>query len=104
MDKSDYISKTNNMIDEGIRDGKCVETTDNTHKDVASFQTFLYNNFKSNEKYHSMRPSSNQPGRFFATAKTHKFNNIEDITVDNLKLRPVIDQTNTHTQGAAKIM
>ena len=51
-----------------------------------------------------MRPSSNQPGRFFATAKTHKFENIEDITVDNLKLRPIIDQTNTCTRDASKII
>ena len=35
-----------------------------------------------------MRPVSNQPGRFFATAKTHKFTSLNDITVENLKLRP----------------
>ena len=38
---------------------------------------------------------SHQPARIFATAKTHKFENINDITVDNLKLRPIIDQIGT---------
>ena len=51
-----------------------------------------------------MRPVSNQPGRFFATAKTHKFDSYNDITIDNLKLRPIIDQTGTHTHPAAKII
>ena len=51
-----------------------------------------------------MRPISNQPGRFFATAKTHKFNSFEDITVQNIKLRPIIDQTNTFSHAAAKIV
>ena len=40
-----------------------------------------------------MLPSSHQPARFFAAAKTHKIENINDITIDNLKLRPIIDQT-----------
>ena len=42
-----------------------------------------------------MLPSSHQPARFFATAKTNKFENINDITVDNLRLRLIIDQTGT---------
>ena len=39
-----------------------------------------------------MRPVSNQPGRIYATAKTHKFNSLDDINVDNLKFRPTISQ------------
>ena len=42
-----------------------------------------------------MLPSSHQPGCFFATVETHKFKNINDITIDNLKLHPIIDQTGT---------
>ena len=42
-----------------------------------------------------MLSSSHQAARFFATAKTHRFENINDITIDNLKLRPIIDQTGT---------
>ena len=33
-----------------------------------------------------MRPVSNQPGKLNATAKIHKFNWLEEITVENLKL------------------
>ena len=36
-----------------------------------------------------MLPSSHQPACFFATDKTHKFENINDITINNLKLPPV---------------
>ena len=42
-----------------------------------------------------MRPVSNQPARFLAPAKTHKFDTIEDINVKDLKLRPIIDQSGT---------
>ena len=33
-----------------------------------------------------MRPISNQPARFFATAETHKFDTIEETNVKDLKL------------------
>ena len=39
-----------------------------------------------------MRPVSNQPGRIYATTKTHKLNSLDDINVDNLKFRPIISQ------------
>ena len=51
-----------------------------------------------------MKPVSNQPARFFATAKTHKFQSFDDITLEELKLRPIVDQTGTHTHKAAKVV
>ena len=51
-----------------------------------------------------MRPVSNQPARFFATAKTHKFDDHSSINVNNLKLRPITDQSNTFTYNVAKIV
>ena len=51
-----------------------------------------------------MRPVSNQSGRFFATAKTHKFTSLNDITVENLKLRPIIDLTGTYTYNTSKVI
>ena len=57
-------------------------------------QDFLDRHFYKT-KYDGMCPVSNQPARFFATAKTHKFDTIEDINVKDLKLRPIIDQTGT---------
>ena len=43
-----------------------------------------------------MRPRANQPDCFFATAKTHKFISIEDISLDGLKLR--------HIYNASKVV
>ena len=42
-----------------------------------------------------MCPRANQPGCFFATAKTRKGESIEHIFLDSLKLRPMLDQTGT---------
>ena len=51
-----------------------------------------------------MRPISNQPGRFFATAKTHTFTSLSDITVENLKLHQIIDMTGTYTYNNWKVI
>ena len=51
-----------------------------------------------------MRLVSNQPARFLATAKTHKFKSLEKINVDPLKLRPIIDQTGTSIYNASKVI
>ena len=51
-----------------------------------------------------MQPDSNQPATLYGTAKTHKFQSLEDITVVNLKFRPIIAQTGTSTYNAAKVM
>ena len=73
MNKQDYINKVNKLIDDGIQAGKYERTTDTTEKDLHNFQTFLYKNFQKHKDYDKLRPKSNQPGRFFATAKTYKF-------------------------------
>ena len=39
-----------------------------------------------------MLPKSNQPGQLYGTAKTHKFDNIDDIALENLKFRQIIAQ------------
>ena len=51
-----------------------------------------------------MLPSSHQPTRFFASAKTHKFDNLSDINVTSLKLRPIIDQTGTCYYKTGKVI
>ena len=51
-----------------------------------------------------MRLISNQPTRFFASAKTHKFNKIEDINIQDLKLRLIIDQTDAYIYNASKVI
>ncbi|XP_066920538.1 uncharacterized protein [Clytia hemisphaerica] len=51
-----------------------------------------------------MFPTSGQPARLYGTAKTHKFESIEDIDMENLKFRPIIAQTGTYTYGAAQVI
>ena len=84
----------NAMISEGIWNGK----------DLKHFQDFLYRHFYKTKCYDSMRPVSNQHARFFATAKTHKFDTNEDINVKGLKLRPIVDQTGTYIYDASKVV
>ena len=47
---------------------------------------------------------SNPPGQLYGTAKTQKFTNINEITKDNLKFRPLITQTGTYTYNAAQVI
>ena len=51
-----------------------------------------------------MRPVSKQPGKFFVTAKTHKFTSLNDIVVENLKLRLIIDLIGTYTCSTSKVI
>ena len=51
-----------------------------------------------------MKPNSNQTERLYGTAKTHKFENLEDITLANLKFRLKIDQTGRYTYSVRKIL
>ena len=86
MNKKDYDKKVEEMINDGIAPGKYEETEDNILKELESFQSFLCH-FKDATYYKQMLPSSNQPARFFAPAKTHKLNNLlSNINVTNLKL------------------
>ena len=104
MNKKDYILKVDNMINEGIQQGKYEWTNDKTHEDMGKFQHFLYRNFKNHPKYSDMTPVSNQPARFFATTRSHKFDNHSLINLDDLKFRPIKDQSNTYSHNAAKIV
>ena len=104
MNEKDYILKEDNMINEVIQQGKYEWTNDKTHEDLEKFQHFLYRNFKNHSKYSDMRLVSNEPARFFATTKTHKFDDHSLINLDDLKFRPVIDQSNTYSYNAAKIV
>ena len=77
---------------------------DKTQEDLDKFQHFLYRNFKNHPKFSDMRPVSNQPVRLFATAKNHKFDDLSLITLDDLKFRPIIGQSNTYTYNTVKIV
>ena len=43
-----------------------------------------------------MRPTASQPTRLFANVKMHKFTDIKQLNINDLKLCPVIDQTATY--------
>ena len=48
-----------------------------------------------------MRPVSNQPCRLYTLLQKHKFNSPDEITVENLKFRPIISQVGKYTYNAA---
>ena len=73
MKKSDYVTKLDTMIDDGIMNGTYVGTTDNTLLELSQFKDFLYRNFHNCECYKDMKPDSNQRQHLYGTAKTHKF-------------------------------
>ena len=81
-----------------------MEVQDSIHGDLKRFQDFLKRNLGKHEKYSSFYPSSHQPARLFATAKTHKFVSFDDITIENLKIRPIIDQSGTMTYDISKVI
>ena len=104
MDSKKYYEKLETMVNEGIKNGIYKETTDTTLHDLKLFQDFLYRNFKDYKDYEKMRPVSNRPAWLYASAKTHKFDNINDVNLDQLKFRPIMDQTGTYTYNAAQVI
>ena len=51
-----------------------------------------------------MRPKSNQPAKLCATANTFKLNDIDERTVEKLKFRPIVNQTDTAPYNATKVI
>ena len=56
MNKTDYITKTETMIEEGIKNRTYVETDDTKMQDFKWFQDFLCKNLKKYEHYNEMHP------------------------------------------------
>ena len=90
MNRQDYFQKLEDMLNKGIKRGTYERSTNTTKQDLETFQSFLYRNFKNHPSYDKMRPKSNQPARLYATAKTNKFNNHDEVTVEKLKFRPIV--------------
>ena len=102
---SDYDKKLEYMIDEGISNGTYAPTTDSALSDPKKFQDFLHCNFKDKlTHYKYMRPVSNQPGRLYTIAKTHKFNLLVENNSRKLKIATTILQVGIYTYNAAKVI
>ena len=50
-----------------------------------------------------MRPRFNRT-RLYAKTITHKFQYLDEITVDKLNFRPMVDETSTVTYGTVKVI
>ena len=104
MKKSDCLMKLDTMIDNGIMKGTYVETTKQHVRKSIVIPGLFYRNFHNYERYKDVQPDSNQLARLYETAKTHKLETLEGITVANLKFRPIIDQTGMFTYNATKVI
>ena len=87
------------MIDEGITNETYAPITGSTFSYHKKFQNFLRRSFKDKfTHYRDMRPGSYQSCSLYATAKTLKFNSLDEITVENLKFRLIISELATHAE------
>ena len=94
MHEVDYKKKVTDMLEEGSKTKNYTSCSDSILKD-RFYQNFLLRHFKNHEFHSTIRPTSNQSALFFATAKTHKFISLSDITPSNIIFRPIIDETGT---------
>ena len=92
------------MIEKGIQEGVYVKTGGNTLQDLKRFQDFFYRNFSKYEQYNDVLPSSNHPVQLYGTAKAHKFDDINDITVDSFKFRSIVSQTGTYMYKTVQVI
>ena len=65
---------------------------------------FLTRNFKGYDKLDHLLPTSNQPGKVYASAKIHKFSSVDNVNINDLKFRPIINQTGTMTYNADSVI
>ena len=56
--ESDHQNKVNNIVNEGIVEGKYIETVDNNHRDLKCSQDFLHQNLNKLERRKKMHPKS----------------------------------------------
>ena len=82
MNRTDYNNIMQKMIYDRIKKYIYEKATGNTIKDL-KHNEFLYRNIEDYENYDDMRPVSSQLAKLYGTSKTHKFENLEDITPQN---------------------
>ena len=103
LKKDDHIKKVSDIIEDEIKQWKFVQNADYTCNELKRFQYFLYLYFFKREHFQEMRSTSNQLV-FFATVTMHQFEFISDITQQQFKLRPIVDQPGTYIYKASKVV
>ena len=88
MDSKKFYEKLETMVNEVIKNGI----------------SRLPINFKDYKDYKKMRPVSDRPAWFYVSTKTRKFDNINDVNLDQLKFQPIMDQMGTYTYNAAQVI
>ena len=81
LNRDDYIKKVNHIIDDKIKRGKYVKSTDDIWNELKRFQDFPYQHFHKREHYEEIHPRSNKRGRVFAITLTHRLESIRNITL-----------------------
>ena len=97
--KSNYVAELEIMITETY-----TETNDNILKNYRDFRNFCIESFTIMNDIKKNNAIVINHLLFKKTVKTHKFENLEDIPVVNLKFRPITAQTATFTYNAAKVI
>ena len=64
----------------------------------------LYRNFKDHKDSEKVKPVSNCPERRYTSAMTHKFDTMNDVNLDQLKFRQIMDLTRTYTYNVAQVI
>ena len=103
VDKIDYVKIIHKIINRELQDGVYARKKENTLHDLKRFQHFFNLNFSKYEKYNIL-PSSNQPGQLYKTAKTHKFDYVNNNTAESLKFRPIKTQIGTHIYKIVRVI
>ena len=81
-----YDLKIQSIIDDGSRQGIHSPIVVTALGDLKKFRDLLRQNFKDkSNRYKDMRPMSNQPGKFYATVKTYKFDSLKNIIIQKMK-------------------
>ena len=74
------------MIKDEIRKTVCVTTKETTLGNL-NFNFFRCTNFNMELDYNKMRSVRNQPAKLYGTVKTHKYDNINNVTSKSITFR-----------------
>ena len=73
-------------------------------KEIHIHRKFIHRKFYNYEQFKNLKPDSSQTACLYGIAKTHKLENLEEITLANLKFWPIIDHTGTILYNAGKVI